>query len=137
MSESTHVKMPHCWKSHALAHILFRFIYCRFIPHDCDEVILPSPSVLVIEKYEQDTEDIRVTGEVFYEDDTWQVKFKECKDYLGGVCPYRLSMRMREQYSTSPSTILHSSTRHSQSTLPRHYFRQGQSTSSRWSYIYE
>ena len=22
-SESTHVKMPHCWKSHALAHILF------------------------------------------------------------------------------------------------------------------
>ena len=24
-SESTHVKMPHCWKSHALAHILFYF----------------------------------------------------------------------------------------------------------------
>ena len=23
-SESTHVKMPHCWKSHALAHI-----YCQ------------------------------------------------------------------------------------------------------------
>ena len=23
--ESTHVKMPHCWKSHALAHILFSF----------------------------------------------------------------------------------------------------------------
>ena len=22
-SESTHVKMPHCWKSHALAHIRF------------------------------------------------------------------------------------------------------------------
>ena len=22
-SESTHVKMPHCWKSHALAHIVF------------------------------------------------------------------------------------------------------------------
>ena len=22
--ESTHVKMPHCWKSHALAHILFK-----------------------------------------------------------------------------------------------------------------
>ena len=21
-SESTHVKMPHCWKSHALAHVL-------------------------------------------------------------------------------------------------------------------
>ena len=24
MSESTHVKMPHCWKSHALAHNLFQ-----------------------------------------------------------------------------------------------------------------
>ena len=23
LSESTHVKMPHCWKSHALAHIIF------------------------------------------------------------------------------------------------------------------
>ena len=22
-SESTHVKMPHCWKSHALAHIIY------------------------------------------------------------------------------------------------------------------
>ena len=22
LSESTHVKMPHCWKSHALAHII-------------------------------------------------------------------------------------------------------------------
>ena len=22
-SESTHVKMPHCWKSHALAHMMF------------------------------------------------------------------------------------------------------------------
>ena len=22
LSESTHVKMPHCWKSHALAHIV-------------------------------------------------------------------------------------------------------------------
>ena len=22
MSESTHVKIPHCWKSHALAHLL-------------------------------------------------------------------------------------------------------------------
>ena len=23
-SESTHVKMPHCWKSHALAHMAYR-----------------------------------------------------------------------------------------------------------------
>ena len=23
-SESTHVKMPHCWKSHALAHFSFK-----------------------------------------------------------------------------------------------------------------
>ena len=25
-SESTHVKMSHCWKSHALAHIIFPFV---------------------------------------------------------------------------------------------------------------
>ena len=25
LSESTHVKMPHCWKSHALAHILYMY----------------------------------------------------------------------------------------------------------------
>ena len=26
LSESTHVKMPHCWKSHALAQIFFTVI---------------------------------------------------------------------------------------------------------------
>ena len=26
LSESTHVKMPRCWKSHALAHILPSFV---------------------------------------------------------------------------------------------------------------
>ena len=26
-SESTHVKMPHCWKSHSLAHIFYWFFY--------------------------------------------------------------------------------------------------------------
>ena len=26
-SESTHVKMPHCWKSHAAAHIKFIYRY--------------------------------------------------------------------------------------------------------------
>ena len=26
-SESTHVKMPHCWKSHALAHYLIAFTF--------------------------------------------------------------------------------------------------------------
>ena len=25
-SESTHVKLPHCWKSHALAHFLTEFV---------------------------------------------------------------------------------------------------------------
>ena len=31
LSESTHVKMPHCWKSHALAQfLLVFFIFCRF-----------------------------------------------------------------------------------------------------------
>ena len=24
LSESTHVKMPHCWKSHVAAHVCFR-----------------------------------------------------------------------------------------------------------------
>ena len=27
MSESTLVKMPHCWKSHAMAHIFFFFYF--------------------------------------------------------------------------------------------------------------
>ena len=26
-SESTHVKMPHCWKSHALAHMIIKGAY--------------------------------------------------------------------------------------------------------------
>ena len=38
-SESTLVKMPHCWKSHVVAHIIFvnncgQCVFCRtFIPH--------------------------------------------------------------------------------------------------------
>ena len=31
-SESTHVKMPHCWKSHALAHILCMFMLIGAFP---------------------------------------------------------------------------------------------------------
>ena len=27
LSGSTHVKIPHCWKSHALAHIIYSNIY--------------------------------------------------------------------------------------------------------------
>ena len=30
-SESTHVKMPHCWKSHALAHITYYSIYFNLL----------------------------------------------------------------------------------------------------------
>ena len=30
-SGSTHVKMPHCWKSHALAHYYLKFKLSRFI----------------------------------------------------------------------------------------------------------
>ena len=26
LSESTHVKMPHCWKSHALAHFIVHIV---------------------------------------------------------------------------------------------------------------
>ena len=28
-SESTHVKMPHCWKSHATAHIVPEYCHCH------------------------------------------------------------------------------------------------------------
>ena len=30
-SESTHVKMPHCWKSYALAKIVHRSLQCKFM----------------------------------------------------------------------------------------------------------
>ena len=30
-SESTHVKMPHCWKSHALAHFYIYFVFSSTI----------------------------------------------------------------------------------------------------------
>ena len=33
-SESTHVKMPHCWKSHALAHICITFQNIHYIEFD-------------------------------------------------------------------------------------------------------
>ena len=29
-SESTHVKMPHCWKSHALAHVILPVLQSIF-----------------------------------------------------------------------------------------------------------
>ena len=31
-SESTHVKMPHCWKSHVMAHIIKCVTILRFYP---------------------------------------------------------------------------------------------------------
>ena len=45
-SESTHVKMPHCWKSHALAHSVYLdspsecMTRCRLVPH-VDKAPLP------------------------------------------------------------------------------------------------
>ena len=30
-SESTHVKMPHCWKSHVTVHMSFKDIKCEHI----------------------------------------------------------------------------------------------------------
>ena len=36
-SQSTHVKMPHCWKSHALAHLTSRFLPIKTrIYHECE-----------------------------------------------------------------------------------------------------
>ena len=32
LSESTHVKIPHCWKSHALAHLQFVYSVDQ-LPH--------------------------------------------------------------------------------------------------------
>ena len=29
--EATHFKMPHCWKSHALAHLLYLVVYHRLL----------------------------------------------------------------------------------------------------------
>ena len=36
-SESTLVKMPHCWKSHALAHIFSTIIFGNKIAHKTDK----------------------------------------------------------------------------------------------------
>ena len=36
-SESTHVKMPHCWKSHALAHITYA--HCNFHTKYIDQIV--------------------------------------------------------------------------------------------------
>ena len=74
--------------------ILYLCLFFRFIPDDCDVFISPSPSVLVIEKFENDANtDIQVTGEVFYQNDTWQVKFKDCEDYDSGNCPYAAKLQ--------------------------------------------
>ena len=40
--ESTHVKIPHCWKSHALAHLslLYCLVYSLQLVITCDTVFL-------------------------------------------------------------------------------------------------
>ena len=50
-SESTHVKMPYCWKSHALAHLLLtRFIKERKPLENCNHItekqLLKSPLII-------------------------------------------------------------------------------------------
>ena len=39
-SESTHVKMPHCWKFHALAYLSLRFLFCLFLSGSFTQVLL-------------------------------------------------------------------------------------------------
>ena len=45
-SESTHVKMPHCWKSHALAHLFYQnssvksLISVSIIFFDCHKTVM-------------------------------------------------------------------------------------------------
>ena len=50
-SESTHVKMPHCWKSHALAHLALQQIqshsYLIFISHNKRESYKPENCIKV------------------------------------------------------------------------------------------
>ena len=46
MSESTHVKMPHCWKSHVTAHIVFqarpdRDKYVKILEENISDRYLP------------------------------------------------------------------------------------------------
>ena len=36
-SESTLVKMPHCWKSHVAAHIIFALVKGTFTDRSCTE----------------------------------------------------------------------------------------------------
>ena len=39
--ESTHVKMPHCWKSHATAQLLKTVsVYLKIIENKCEEITL-------------------------------------------------------------------------------------------------
>ena len=80
---------------HFLSSIIFDtdLVHFRFIPDGCDVIVAPGPAVLVIEKYESDLNvDIDVTGQVYYENNTWNVKFKDCEDYESGECPYSLSL---------------------------------------------
>ena len=41
-SESTHVKMPHCWKSHAQAHVFFNILKVQNIKNLRNETVLLS-----------------------------------------------------------------------------------------------
>ena len=43
-SESEHVKMPHCWKSHALAHMIHvRLFYCLVLSLDLHVPVIFEP----------------------------------------------------------------------------------------------
>ena len=42
-SKSTHVKIPHCWKSHALAHLSMMLVTLWFL-RDLTSVVIGSPS---------------------------------------------------------------------------------------------
>ena len=46
-SESTLVKMPHCWKSHVATHILLLFTFQNVKPYLLNKDICPAPSWLV------------------------------------------------------------------------------------------
>ena len=39
-SESTLVKLPHCWKSHAMAHLSLRLLLCLFLSGRLRQILL-------------------------------------------------------------------------------------------------
>ena len=51
-SESTLVKMPHCWKSHAAAHMSLRSLLCLFLSGHFTQVLLRTVHTLILRPFQ-------------------------------------------------------------------------------------